>query len=403
MTGTILATLACFLALAPALVYHRNLRLYRPPEGFKAGFDRMPSAVSVLIPARNEEHTIGAAVKAALRSVRIDVEVIVLDDHSTDRTAQVVRDLAARDWRVRLIPAPPLPPGWCGKQHACAVLATLAAHPLLAFIDADVQLGPYGLARLARFLETSHADLVSGIPYQRTGTCAERLVIPLIHFLLLGFLPLWRMRRSNHPAYAAGCGQLFLARREAYERVGGHAAIRASLHDGLTLPRVFRKAGLRTDLCDATELASCRMYRTASEVWHGLGKNATEGLASAAMIVPATGLLLGGQVLPVVLLCLGLVGGLSPLALVLAGIGTVATYYPRWRSVRRFGQSRFAALLHPCGILVLLAIQWYARMRVVCGRPVTWKERSYTAKSSTRAAGRNDGCSSARIASSAGN
>jgi len=85
------------------------------------------------------------------------------------------------------------------------------------------------------------------------------------------------MRRSQHPAYAAGCGQLFLARRSAYEAVGGHAVIRASLHDGITLPRAFRAAGFWTDLCDMTEIATCRMYRSAGEVWRGLAKNATEG------------------------------------------------------------------------------------------------------------------------------
>ncbi len=114
----------------------------------------------------------------------------------------------------------------------------------------------------------------------------ERLVIPLIHFVLLGFLPLARMRASRSPAYAAGCGQLFLARREAYEKMGGHAVIRTSLHDGLTLPAAFRRAGLATDLFDATDVASCRMYHGAGELWRGLAKNATEGIAHPARIGP---------------------------------------------------------------------------------------------------------------------
>src|SRR5205807_74198 len=126
------------------------------------------------------------------------------------------------------------------------------------------------------FLEKSGAALVSGIPRQETGTFFERLLIPLIHFILLGFLPMKRMRSTRKPAYAAGCGQLFLARRMAYDAMGGHAIIRSSLHDGLTLPRAFRRAGFQTDLCDATDLATCRMYCGAGEVWHGLAKNATE-------------------------------------------------------------------------------------------------------------------------------
>ena len=232
----------------------------------------------------------------------MEIEVIVLDDHSADRTAAIVREIAARDPRVRLETAPPLPAGWNGKVHACSVLAGLARHPLLLFVDADVRLAPDGAARAAAFLAASGADLASGVPRQETVTFLERLLIPLIHFVLLGFLPMARMRRSLHPAYGVGCGQLFLARREAYEKAGGHAAIRASIHDGVDLPRAFRRAGLATDLFDATDIASCRMYRDAGEVWRGLGKNATQGLAAPGKIVPATVLLLAGQVMPPVLL-----------------------------------------------------------------------------------------------------
>jgi hypothetical protein len=116
------------------------------------------------------------------------------------------------------------------------------------------------------------------------------------------------MRRSLHPAYAAGCGQLFVARREDYERAGGHAAARGLLHDGIHLPRVFREAGIATDLFDAAGIASCRMYHNAAEVWSGLTKNAVEGLAAPGKIVPASLLLLAGQVLPFALAALALAG-----------------------------------------------------------------------------------------------
>jgi hypothetical protein len=248
---------------------------------------------------------------------------------------------------------------------------------LLVFVDADVRLAPYGLARLAAFLQRSGADLVSGFPRQDMGTMAERLLLPLMHFLLLGFLPMQRMRTSRHVAYGSGCGQLFMARRAAYEQAGGHTAIRASLHDGLTLPRAFRSVGLLTDLCDATEVATCRMYRSAGEVWYGLAKNATEGLAAPALIGPMTGFLLGGHIAPVVLLGIGMTGGLSPLACGLAGCGVVASYYPRLRAVSRFGHPWESAVLHPLGILVLLVMQWYAWLRAWRGRPASWKGRTY--------------------------
>lgn len=371
----VIVILASILALIPALLFHRNVRAYAPPPPMAAIPEDDVPAMSVLIPARNEAASIRAAVEAALNSRHVMLEVIVLDDHSEDATAATVRQLAAQDPRVRLETAPSLPAGWCGKQHACATLAQHAAHPLLVFVDADVRLAPDGLARMAAFLRTSNADLISGIPYQETVTLGEKLLIPLIHFLLLGFLPLQRMRRSRHPAYGSGCGQLFMARREAYAKAGGHAAIRASLHDGLTLPRAFRRAGCTTDLLDATEVATCRMYHGWRDVWHGLAKNAAEGLAAPAMIGPATLLLLGGQVLPVMYL-LG-ARSLTWPGLAVAVLGVLAAYYPRWRAWSRFRQSGLGVCLHPLGIVLLLSIQWYAFIGTRLGRPSQWKGRAY--------------------------
>ena len=236
----------------------------------------------------------------------------MLDDHSDDRTAAIVEELAEADDRVRLVSAPELPAGWCGKQHACWVLAREARHPLLVFLDADVRLAPDALARMAAFLSASGADLASGIPRQETGTLLEKLEIPLIHFILLGFLPIRRMRKSRRPSFSAGCGQLFIARADAYHQCGGHGAIRETFHDGIRLPRAFRAAGFKTDLFDATDLATCRMYRNAREVWYGLAKNAGEALAAPGMIVPMSLILLGGQVLPLVLLLLSLIRWVTP-------------------------------------------------------------------------------------------
>ncbi|ETW98203.1 MAG: hypothetical protein ETSY1_19755 [Candidatus Entotheonella factor] len=373
----VIVIVACVLALIPAVLFHRNLRLYAPLPHVSMPPEGERPAISVLIPARNEAASIRAAVEAALNSHDVALEVIVLDDHSEDETAAIVRQLAATAPRVRLESAPPLQAGWCGKQHACATLAEHASHPLLVFVDADVRLASDGLARMAAFLQNSRASLISGVPRQETMTLGEKLLIPLIHFLLLSFLPMHRMRQSSHPAYGSGCGQLFMARRDAYVKAGGHAAIRTSLHDGLTLPRAFRRAGLMTDLFDATDIATCRMYHNWSEVWNGLAKNAGEGLAAPTMIGPATLLLLGGQVLPVI--CLFGARPATWTGLSLAVLGVAAAYYPRWQAWRRFRQSALGAWLHPAGIVLLLSIQWYAFICTRLGRPQQWKGRAYTA------------------------
>lgn len=373
MELTFLAAAALVAAAVPAVLFLANTRLYRPPPAPSA--DEPRSRISVLIPARNEERTIRASVEAALASRGAEVEVVVLDDQSADATAAIVRELSDRDRRVRLIPGPPLPDGWCGKQHACWVLSRAAAYDLLLFLDADVRLAPDGVARLAAFLRRSGAELVSGVPLQETGTFAERLVIPLIHFVLLAFLPIGWMRASRAPAYGAGCGQLFLARKAGYDLAGGHAAIRETLHDGVRLPRQFRRAGLPTDLCDATAVARCRMYRGGRELWSGLAKNATEGLGSPTVIVPATALLLLGQVLPVIVLGVSLV--VSPQVVLPAAAAVACSYFPRLVGVVRFGQPVWSALLHPVGVLVLLVIQWCSLLAQFLGRPRGWKGRTY--------------------------
>jgi hypothetical protein len=364
------AWVCAWLAIIPAVTAIWNLLLYRPPprRGVKA-------AVSVLIPARNEADKIAAAVNAVLANGapggEIDLEVVVLDDHSTDGTADIVRAIA--DPRVRVEQAPPLPPGWSGKQHACWHLAHLARHPLLVFVDADVRLSPDALGRMAAFMEERPTvGLASGFPHQETGTFAERLVIPMIHFLLLGYLPIWAMKLFIAPGFGAGCGQLFIARADAYARSGGHREIRASLHDGVKLPRTFRRAGFFTDLFDATEIATCRMYKGSAEVWQGFTKNATEGMATPVGLPVWTALLAGGHVLPWLLLVLG-----PPEALFPACVGIAVSLGTRIALAFRFGQNISNALLHPIGVLVMLAIQWSAFWTAFRGRPATWRGRAY--------------------------
>ena len=425
-----LALIAFVLAAIPAGLFAANLLVYRPMSRSSRDKKALTSTlhfqneppyigchrVSVLIPARNEEQNIPATLEAVLASHDCEFEVIILDDHSTDRTAEIVSEFARRDARVRLETAPPLPSGWCGKQHACHVLAKLARQPLLIFMDADVRLAPDALARMSGFMtrasvldcgnslplsmaqENDHTSksarglaqsktcratgspansiaLASGVPRQELGTFSERLLIPQIHFILLGFLPMHFMRRTTSPAFSAGCGQLFIARRDAYEKTGGHAMIRQTLHDGVKLPRLFRRSGFRTELFDPTDLATCRMYHTNGETWRGLGKNATEGLAAPATIVPMTLLLLGGQVLPFILLVCAT--KLSSTGFTLALAAVALAYAPRLLAVWRFRQPLGSALLHPLGMAALLGIQWHALVRQLAGKPSVWKGRSY--------------------------
>jgi len=376
---SLLTLTALLLAVIPALLMLVNLKVFLPaPE---PGRGCGEPVVSVMVPARNEAAAIEPCVRAILASRDVDLEVVVLDDASTDGTDAIVRQLAEHDPRVRLVRGLPLPSGWCGKQHACAQLADAASHDTWVFLDTDVRLSPDAVRRCVAFLDASQASLVSGFPRQVTGSFLEWLLLPLIHFVLLGFLPIARSRVDNSPGLAAGCGQLFVTRRDDYRKAGGHAAIRASLHDGIKLPRAFRRAGLRTDIFDATDIASCRMYTKSLDVWKGLSKNATEGIGSPTTILPFTVLLAGGQILPWVLVASGLATGWQgwPAWTVAGAVIAVAfSSLPRILAARRFRQSFSSALAQPVGIAVFLAIQWVALGRRLLGLQTSWRGRSLT-------------------------
>jgi len=382
VSGWLLVSLAAFaglgLAAVPACLTLANLPLFRrPPEPPPPRSPR--PQVSVLVPARNEESAIGRLMDDVLASEGVDLELVVLDDGSDDATAAIVAARRGRDPRVRLVPGAPLPAGWCGKQHACWQLAAAATHDAWVFLDVDVSPRPDAIARSIAFLEAAGCGLVSGFPRQRTGSVLEWLLLPLIHFVLLGFLPLGRSRSVNDPSLAAGCGQWFVTRRADYERAGGHAAIAASLHDGVKLPRAYRRAGLRTDIFDATTIASCRMYERSIDVWKGLSKNATEGVGAAATIVPFTILLGLGQVGPAVLLGLGLASGFAgwPRAAGLAAVAAFALgFLARLLQALRFRLPLSSVVLHPLAVAVFLLIQWVALVRKSLGLRTRWRGRS---------------------------
>lgn len=362
---TVLAWLCLVLAGLPLLLALDNLRRYRLPSPASS-----LTTLSVLIPARDEALNIVGAVSSILASTDVALELIVLDDGSSDGTSEILQ--AIKDDRLRILTGAKLPSGWSGKQRACARLAEEATSGLLVFVDADVRLAPDALSRMAGFMERNDVGLASGFPRQITQSWAEMLLLPLIHFLLLAYLPIARMQSSVAPSLGAGCGQLFIAKRADYFRAGGHGAIRASLHDGVMLPRAFRRAGIMTGLFDAGPLATCRMYHSASEVWEGLTKNATEGMAKPFALPVWTIILGGGQVLPAVLM----LAAPSATAAGALACGIVL----RLILARRFRQPLISALFHPVGVLGLLVLQWAALLRAASGRPATWRGRAYPAQ-----------------------
>jgi hypothetical protein len=358
-------------------MFLKNIKLFLPAVSDSSRLENSRrTPVSVCIPARNEAKSIGSALSSLLASQHDVYEVLVLDDHSEDDTPKIVADWMKKSDRVKLLQSHPLPEGWNGKQHACWQLANSAQYEFLLFLDADVRLSPDALTRILAEQSVRDVSLLSGFPAQETGTFSEKLLIPMMHYVLLCYLPMDRMRASTDPGFAAGCGQLFLAKKSDYFACEGHSAIRSSRHDGIKLPRAFRKAGMHTDLFDATDLATCRMYETFGQVQRGLLKNATEGIANARLIGPFTVLLLGGTILPIALFATGWLQAWSPILLIFLALLCILSWVPRGISAAKFRQSPLGASCHPIAIVWFVGLQWIALTRGILGMKTRWRGRN---------------------------
>ena len=279
------------LAVAGAAHAVVNTALLRRPP---ANLPTVTRPVTVVVPVRDEEDQIRGCLGALLDQRGVDrLEVVVVDDGSTDRTAAVVASVP--DGRVRLVTAPPLPPGWLGKPHACwvgAEAAQDAADGVLVFVDADVRLAPDAVAAAVALLDTSGLDLISPWPRPVAEGAAERLVQPLSPWLWATTLPLRLAERSPRPSLAAANGQFLVLTRVAYTRSGGHAAVRDEVLEDIALLRAVKRAGGRGVPVDGSRLATCRMYDGWPAIREGYGKSlwAAVGGSPAASLAAAAAL-----------------------------------------------------------------------------------------------------------------
>jgi hypothetical protein len=333
--------------------------------------------ISVLIPARNEALRIGQLLDSVLASEGVCCDLCVLDDESQDGTDKIVEGYAKQHSNVRLLRGEPVPCGWSGKQFACYQLAQQAKFEELVFLDADVSLSKDALLRAVAQRRRTSADLLSGFPRQRVVTIGEQMLIPLIHVILLCFLPFGLMRWTRMVGAAAGCGQFFLTTKRAYQLSGGHSSIRQSLHDGIMLPRAYRLKGLQTDLFDASDIAKCRMYTSLEETWSGLLKNANEGFAKLPLLPIMTVLMLLAFVCPVLCAVAVMLGVVNEEFVVIVWAACALSYLPRVLCTLKFDQAWLGCLLNPVSIVLFLMIQWTALIRKTRGKGVQWRQRSY--------------------------
>jgi len=241
-------------------------------------FDQYPKTthyprVSVLVPARNEEHNIEACVTSLLEQDYPDFEVIVLDDHSTDTTLSMLARLASEDSRLQIIEGRPLPDGWLGKHWACHQLDRAATGELILFVDADTRHTPDMLTDSVSALLAERADLVTAFPREEVITWGEKLLVPVIGWGIFTFIPIRLVQKLRLAALSVTIGQFMLFRRAAYDAVGGYEAVRAEIVDDMVLGRRIISGGLEWRLLDGTRHISCRMYRGFWEAVGGFSKS----------------------------------------------------------------------------------------------------------------------------------
>jgi len=340
--------------------------------------DARAVSVSILIPARNEATQIEAAVRAACAQIS-EVEVVVLDDQSTDETGHILARLEHECPRLRVVHGASLPDGWAGKAWACWQLASRhARHRWVLFTDADVRLAPDAAARAQAAAYASSAAFASAFPRLATGSVGEALITPLIHLVLLAYLPLFLVRWLSAPSLSAGCGQFMLVRREAYLATGGHQAVRNTLHDGIKLARLMKAAGLRIAVLDGSDLAQCRMYSGFRATWRGFTRNAYEAfgspLALATMVTLNAGLfILPFLVVPVLWLGEGSSATTARWALA-AGVALAI----RTIVALRCGHPAWTILATPLAVGLMIGIQLHSFFNHVMGRRVVWRARTYS-------------------------
>lgn len=350
-----------------------------------------PVLISVCIPARNEERNIGRCVEALLAQTYPNYEIIVLDDRSTDSTPEILKTLAEisnlREGQLEIINGSNLPAGWAGKPHALTQAASMARGEWLCFIDADTFVTPDALAAVyAKAIETK-ADLFTIMTNQIMGTFWERAVLPLVMLALsVGFSP----RKVNDPNRkdAIANGQFIFIKRDVYEAVGGHEAIKRSIVEDKDLAMLVKCKGYRLVVAAGRKVASTRMYTSLAEMWEGWTKNIYLGLKDdrgllllgvfGAFLAFTAALLLPAWVIWGVILTVAGSGLEGFVVLVEALLLWVYLIYWRVRASRGMDIPIWYALTVPLGAGVFASMMVTSAWNVLSGKGVTWKGRTYS-------------------------
>jgi chlorobactene glucosyltransferase len=362
------------------------------------------SLISVCVPARNEERNIRACVESILAQDYPNLEVIVLDDRSTDATPQILRQLLMESdglpsslkhhtssgrASLQIIHGTDLPKGWAGKPHALFQASAVARGDWLCFVDADTFLSPNTLsACYVKAIETD-ADMFTIMTFQILGSFWEKVVMPIVMTALsVGFSP----RKVNDPKSkdAIANGQFILIKRSVYEAIGGHERVKNQIVEDKAIAEQVKWNGYRLIVANGYAVARTRMYTSLPEMWEGWTKNIYLGLSDrpSLMLLGAFGAflaLVAALILPLWPL-LGLswyLQGGGWLALTVIAKSLILwsiVIYARVRVAMGMGISPWYALTLPLGAGIFAAMMFTSAWKVLSGQGVLWKGRRYLSK-----------------------
>jgi chlorobactene glucosyltransferase len=327
--------------------------------------------VSVIVPARDEERTIERTVRALLAQTYPDLEVVVVNDRSTDATGAILGSIADR--RLVVVNGIEPPQGWLGKPHALHLGAGRATGELLLFIDADIIYAPDAVAAAVARLEESGASMLSLLPHFELHGFWEHVAIPNLLVVAFTMLPLWLANKTRIPLFGAGGGPGNLIRRADYDAVGGHESLKDAVVDDVALARLVRRSGRRSEVALANDLISLRMYHGRREIVDGFTKNAF-AVFNRNYVAAVVVLLLAVVVhaLPYALAVTGNLAGLATVALIVLSRVVLYTALGYRLDNALFGH--IPMMLIWCWIL--LRSMWVTGVK----RQLTWRGRTYDAK-----------------------
>lgn len=342
--------------------------------------------VSILVPARDEEENIATCLESLRKQDYPNFEVLVLNDNSSDNTAAIVSKLAAEDDRIRLIHGEPLPEGWAGKPFACYQLAKKAKGSWLLFVDADTIHASNMLRCVTSKAIESKPSMLSGFPKQLTTAIPQKVVVPVIYFIIFSLFPLWWFQRSKEPKPSLAIGQFLLFPTKEYWRIGGHYTVKSRILEDVWLGiEVSRRNGRHLTI-DLSSLVSSNMYQTPVSMWQGL----TRCIYSVAEIsnIALVGLLIVGYLFflaPFYWLLNDLFfvdASLALRAVVMSQVAILLTM--RWLVDNHFKASFISTPIHPIGFFFIILTCIYAIGKQAIGASVYWKNRFYGKESTIK-------------------